>query len=122
MEIQPVTFNTFRTIFLQNESLVLAIPRIIRDFARRRGLRSRAAMAFIVLTMAFVLIFPTLGSAMTGYSGNVEAYIPDSNGNNILFSSFRPLYYILHDGDRVGLTKDYEVLAAQEDGKCICMT
>lgn len=79
-------------------------------------------MAFIILTMTFVLIFPTLGSAMTGYSGNVEAYIPDSNGNNILFSSFRPLYYILHDGDRVGLTKDYEVLAAQEDGKRTHMT
>ncbi|KZM27916.1 uncharacterized protein EKO05_0010306 [Ascochyta rabiei] len=116
MEIQPVTFNTYRTIFLQNESLILAIPRIIRDFSRRRGLHSRSAMVFIVLTMMFVLIFPTLGSAMTGYSGNVEAYVPDSAGNNILFSSFRPLYYVIHDGSRVNLTDDYEVLAVQEAG------
>jgi hypothetical protein len=116
MEVQPVTFNTFRIIFLQNESLILAIPRIIRDFSRRRGLHSRFAMAFIILTMVFILIFPTLGSAMTGYSGNVEAYVPDANGNNILFSSFRPLYYVIHDGNRIGLSENNEVLAASEDG------
>ncbi|XPS95522.1 hypothetical protein M3J09_004810 [Ascochyta lentis] len=116
MEIRPVTFNTYRTIFLQNESLILAIPRIIRDFSRRRGLHSKFAMVFIVLTMLFVLIFPTLGSAMTGYSGNVEAYVPDIAGNNILFSSFRPLYYVIHDGNRVNLTDDYEVLASEEAG------
>lgn len=116
MEVQPVTFNTFRIVFLQNESLVLAIPRIIRDFARRRGLQSKFAMTFIVMTMLFILIFPTLGSAMTGYSGNVEAYVPDTSNNNIPFSSFRPLYYIIHDGDRVGLTKDYEVFAPSENG------
>ncbi|KAJ4361735.1 hypothetical protein N0V95_001628 [Ascochyta clinopodiicola] len=115
MEIQPVTFDTYRIIFLQNESLILAIPRIIRDFSRRRGLHSRFAMVFIVLTMLFVLVFPTLGSAMTGYSGNVEAYVPDSAGNNILFSSFRPLYYVIHDGSRLNLTDEYEVLATQED-------
>lgn len=120
MEVQPVTFSTFRTIFLQNESLILAIPRIIRDFARRRGLQSRFAMTFIVLTMLFVLIVPTLGSAMTGYSGNVEAYVPDSNNNNIPFSSFRPLYYVIHDGNRVGLTEDYEVTAYPESGAYNC--
>lgn len=120
MEVQPVTFNTFRTVFLQNESLILAIPRVIQDFARHRGLQSRFAMAFIVFTMLFILIFPTLGSAMTGYSGNVEAYVPDSDNNNILFSSFRPLYYVVHDGNRVGLTDNYEVAAYPENGAHYC--
>ncbi|KAH6621769.1 hypothetical protein C7974DRAFT_361696 [Boeremia exigua] len=107
MEVQPVTFNTYRMIFLQNESLVLGIPRIIRDFSKRRGLHSRCAMVFIILTMMFVLIFPTLGSAMTGYSGNVLAYVPDSAGNFVPFNNFSIVLYTVHDGTRINQTDDF---------------
>jgi hypothetical protein len=109
MSVQPVTFNTYRTVFLQNESLVLGIPRIIRDFCRRRGLHSRFAMVFIVLSMVFILVFPTLGSAMTGYSGNVVPRVPDDSGNYIPFNNFSIVMYTIHDGERIGLGSGYHV-------------
>lgn len=107
MEVQPVTFNTYRTVFLQNESLILGIPRIIRDFYKRRGLHSRFAMVFIVLTMLFILVFPTLGGAMTGYSGNVVAYVPDRDGNFVPFKDFEIVVYTVHDGARINQTDDF---------------
>ncbi|KAF2621982.1 hypothetical protein BU25DRAFT_219774 [Macroventuria anomochaeta] len=114
MEVQPVTFNTYRTVFLQNGSLILGIPRIIRDFCRRRGLHSRFAMVFIVLTMIFILIFPTLGSAMTGYSGNVKPYVPDLDGNFIPFNNFSIVLYTIHDGKRIGQTDDFHATIFKE--------
>ncbi|KAF3043593.1 hypothetical protein E8E11_004926 [Didymella keratinophila] len=109
MEVQPVTFNTYRTVFLQNESLILGIPRIVRDFCKRRGLHSRFAMVFIVLSMLFILVFPTLGSAMTGYSGNVVPRVPDNSGNYIPFNNFSIVMYTIHDGERIGLSNEYHV-------------
>lgn len=64
-------------------------------------------MVFIVMTMIFVLVFPTLGSAMTGYSGNVMPYVPDSAGNFIPFHDFSIALYTIHDGDRINQTKDF---------------
>ncbi|KAF1349222.1 hypothetical protein EJ07DRAFT_55095, partial [Lizonia empirigonia] len=107
MEVAPVTFNTYRVVFLQNVSLILAIPRIIRDFVRRRGLHSKFAMYFMVFTILFTLVFPSLGSAMTGYSGNVMPYVPDPDGNFIPFNNFSIVLYTVHDGDRIGQMKEY---------------
>ncbi|KAJ4987007.1 hypothetical protein SVAN01_07548 [Stagonosporopsis vannaccii] len=109
MEVQPVTFNTYRMIFLQNESLILGIPRLIRDFCKRRSLHSKFAMVFMILTMIFILAFPTLGSAMTGYSGNVIPYVPDLDENFLPFHDFSIVLYTIHDGSRINKTDDYHV-------------
>lgn len=119
MEVQPVTFNTYRTVFLQNDSLILGTPRIIRDFCKRHSLHSRFAMVFIVLSMIFILVFPTLGSAMTGYSGNVVPRIPDDSGNYIPFNNFSIVMYTIHDGQRIGLSSDYHVTVFKSpDSSC----
>jgi hypothetical protein len=109
MEVAPITFTTYRIIFVQNVSVLFAIPRIIRDFVSRRGLNSKAAMCFMVFTMLFTLIFPTLGGAMTGYSGNVAPYVPDSDGNFIPYNNFNIALYTIHDGDRINQTKEYAI-------------
>lgn len=115
MEVQPVTFNTYRMIFLQNESLILGIPRLIRDFCRRRSLQSRFAMVFMVFTMLFVLVFPTLGGAMTGYSGNVMAYVLDWGGNYVPFNDFRIVAYTVHDGSRINHTDNLHATLYKSD-------
>ncbi|KAF2848402.1 hypothetical protein T440DRAFT_556724 [Plenodomus tracheiphilus IPT5] len=109
MEVAPVTFSTYRTVFLQNESMFTAIPRLLRDFTRRRGLHSKVAMAFMIATMFFIWSFPSFASSMTGYSGNVKAYIQDDDSNYIPFNTFRRPLFIVHDGDRIGENKDYIV-------------
>ncbi|KAF2026681.1 hypothetical protein EK21DRAFT_73622 [Setomelanomma holmii] len=119
MEVAPVTFSTYRTVFLQNESLVLAIPRLLRDFCLRRGLHSRVAMTFMIVTMVFILIFPSFSSSMTGYSGDVKSYIrdntnaagsePSDTNDYMAFSSFQRILYVVRDGQRIGLHADYVV-------------
>ena len=69
------------------------------------------AMVFMVITMAFTLCFPTFASAMTGYTSIVKAYVPDhQHGNWIRFDRFVQVLYVIHDGDRIGQTKDYFVI------------
>ena len=64
----------------------------------------------MLLTMIFALAFPTLASAMTGYTGAVEAYVRDhQNSNYIRFDEFQPVLYIVHDGDRIGQHSDFVV-------------
>lgn len=107
MAAAPITFGTFRTVFVHQESSVVSIPRLIRDFTRRRGLQSKIAMVFMIATLVFILVFPTFGSAMTGYSANVQSYVRDSQQNYIRFDTFRYMFYTVHDGGRVGLKKDH---------------
>jgi hypothetical protein len=108
MHTTPVTYRTYQTIFSQDQTL-LAISRIIRDFSTRLNLQSRVAMTFIVSTMIFVWSFPTLGSAMTGYTANLQAFVNATDGNLVQFSSFRKVYYIVHDGKRINKTNDFAV-------------
>ncbi|CAI6334661.1 unnamed protein product [Periconia digitata] len=112
----PVTFHTYRTIFLQDQSLVLAIPKVIRDFIYRRRLHSRFVMVCMISTFCFILVFPTLASAMTGYTSNMKAYVPDRDGNLMAFDAFRSVLFIVHDGSRINQTDEYFVTSDEEAG------
>lgn len=63
----------------------------------------------MIITMVFVMVFPTLTGAMTGYTANNEAVIKFGNGTQTPFGNFRQLVAIIHDGGRVNLTDDYMV-------------
>jgi hypothetical protein len=107
MEDEPVTYQLFRTVFFENEASLLSTLRTIRSFIWQRKLRSKMAMAFIVTTMIFIVAFPTITSAMSGYDSNVAPYMPDLDGNMILFSNFSRVLYVIHDGWRINQTGDY---------------
>jgi len=109
MDRTPITYDTFWTFFVRDDASFLATVRLVWDFCTRRSLRSRVAMVFIILSMSFVLAFPTMASAMTGYTANSASFVPDHSGNLISFSQFQPLVYVIHDGWRIGLTGDYPV-------------
>jgi hypothetical protein len=66
-------------------------------------------MVFMIATMVFILVLPSFASAMTGYSGNVESFVPDKSNNYLSFKSFRRVLYVIHDGWRVGKTGDYAI-------------
>jgi hypothetical protein len=115
MEVSPVTFATFRTIFLPDGSLIIAIPRLIRDFTRRHGLHSKVAMVFMVLTMVLTLAFLSLASAMTGYDGNLDAYVNTTNNVYVPFGSFGFATYVIHDGWRIDKGGEYIVSIRHHD-------
>jgi hypothetical protein len=118
MHTAPITFNTFRAFFLNGDTpTVLGVTRLIGDFTRRHALRSKAAMTFMIMTMAFILAFPTFGGAMTGYSANVQAFVEDRAENYVPFDSFQVLYYTIHDGDRINKTVDFQVTSFDARGK-----
>lgn len=64
-------------------------------------------MFFMILTMIFVLAFPTLASAMTGYSTNNQAMVKTDEVKQVLFSKFESARYVIHDGNRVNLSINY---------------
>lgn len=109
MDSTPVTYETFWAIFMRKEASLMSTFCMARDFAVRRSLRSRTAMIFMVLCMAFILVFPTLAGAMTGYSSKTSSFVADTNGDLSPFAQFTPVLYIIHDGWRIGLSGDYPV-------------
>ncbi|KAI0886904.1 uncharacterized protein GGS22DRAFT_118950 [Annulohypoxylon maeteangense] len=109
MEFAPITYAIFSTMYLQDEPSILSVSRIIRIFISGRGLKSKLAMAFMILNMLFLIGWPTVASAMTGYTTAVKAFVPDYEGNYIAYADFQPIAYIIHDGLRVNLTNDYMV-------------
>ncbi|KAE9572776.1 hypothetical protein CGMCC3_g11228 [Colletotrichum fructicola] len=115
MEVSPVTYETFWTVFLDGSPTFWSTWYLMRDFSRSHGLRSRFAMVFMVVVAIFILLFPTLGSAMSGYQANSGAFIRGADGEMLKFSDFDMIVYIIHDGDRVNLTKDYPVTFARSN-------
>jgi hypothetical protein len=107
MEIEPITYQLFRTIFLENEASLPSTYRTINSFLWQRRLRSKIAMTFMVITMIFILAFPTLISAMSGYDANVASYMPDRNDNFLPFKDFSRVLYVIHDGWRIGEDGNY---------------
>lgn len=109
MASSPVTYATFFTIYIQKGPSLSSIIRLIHDFSSQRGLVSRSAMVFIVLTMLFVLALPTLVSAMTSYNAVTQAMVLKVDGTYEPLLQFQPLAYMIHDGWRINLTGDYPV-------------
>lgn len=119
MMTDPVTYQTFWAVFMQDGPSLRSIILTIRDFAWIRGLRSKATMVFMILSMTFVLAFPTLASAMTGYSANTEAVVRTNGVNQVPFSQFKRARYVIHDGNRVNLSTQYPIVSdAAEKNAC----
>lgn len=131
MERSAVSFDTFESVTLQGSSM-RALVNLIRDYFTNRGLRAKLAVSWMILALSYVLVFPTLMSAMTGYSGTfwhggtlleliaanfrpalatTKAYIQAPDGSQVEWSSFRLINYIIYDGWRIGLTGSYLVTA-----------
>lgn len=117
MESEPVTYQLFRTIFIESDASVLSTCRTIRSFVWQRKLRSNVAMAFMIATMIFILAFPTLVSAMSGYDSNVASRVLDRDDNLIPFNNFSMPLYVIHDGWRLNQSGNYWITGETSRGK-----
>ncbi|KAI2621152.1 hypothetical protein GGR54DRAFT_90698 [Hypoxylon sp. NC1633] len=109
METMPVTYAVYFIVFIQDEPSLISMFRLIRAFIHGRVLKSRISMIFMILSIAFLLAWPTLASAMSGYTTIGKAFVTNYDGSYIPFSEFQPIAYMIHDGWRVNLTGDYAV-------------
>lgn len=116
MQSAPVTYQTFRCVFINGDANVATPYRLAKDFIKRRRLISTTAMVFIVASTLFVLVFPTLAGSMTGYIGVMMSFVKDDNGKLIPFAKFDYVAYIIHDGQRLNLTADYVVTYGNNAG------
>ncbi|KAK6220077.1 hypothetical protein QIS74_05579 [Colletotrichum tabaci] len=106
MQVKPVTYDTFYAIFLQDQPGIYSTLHLIRDFTRSGGLQSRVTMVVMIFVAIFVLLFPTLGGAMSGYSANNDAYVKGYEGTLIPLDEFTIVGYIIHDAWRINMTGD----------------
>ncbi|KAI0457980.1 hypothetical protein F5B21DRAFT_462399 [Xylaria acuta] len=113
METKPTTYAVFFVLFLEDGPSFLSSYRLIRDFVRYGGLPSRFSTVWILLSMIFVLAWPTLIASMSGYTPEMDAYVQDVDGNFVQYTEFQLLNYIIHDGWRIGLNEDYPITATQ---------
>jgi hypothetical protein len=63
-------------------------------------------MTFIVFNMVFLVAFPSLVSAMSGYDTNNAAFVKDPDSENetwVDFGTYKTVQAIIHDGWRIGL-------------------
>ncbi|CAI6257424.1 unnamed protein product [Periconia digitata] len=107
MRITPVNYSSYRAIFLEHSPNIYSISRMLRDFATRRGLRSRVAMVFMISSMIFILSFPTLASSMTGYTTSVTTAIKDYRNNTVPFDQFGLLFSKSSSASEHGLDASY---------------
>lgn len=104
MEQVSVPIETFEAVTLQDSSFV-AFYKQLHSFLAVRGWRHQLRIAWIILSTLFIVAFPTLASAMTGYAPLTDAFLRAQDELLIPFTSYRQIHYIVHDADRIGLDK-----------------
>lgn len=115
MEHDAISYGTFEAITLRPDSWV-ALWNLNRDFLYNKGVRARVTAVWLIMSMLFIVAFPSMISAMSGYSANVEAFVRVEN-NMIQYSDFRIVRYIIHDAWRLGMMGDHLVTVNPGDGK-----
>jgi len=114
MEEHGVSYGTF-------ESMAFTSPTwtspwvLVRDFATNRRARAKLAAAWVILASLFVLAFPTLNDAMSGYNTNVSAFMEDRRGVLLPWSDYRQVWFTIHDGERLGLQNPTYVAGTADD-------
>ena len=106
---QPATYTTIWLLRFHQESNLLSTIRLTIQFFRR-GLASKTAMAVIILSLSFILAFPTIAGSMTGYAAYGELYLTSSNDTMLSISNIYPVAYVINDGGRLnGYDDNYAI-------------
>jgi hypothetical protein len=103
MQTTPIHHDTFAAITLRNETFT-GFWMLVRKLRGSGKLSVTLRLSWMAVASLFVLGTSTWMSAMTGYTFKVSLYIRDQNDNLAKGSIFRPVVYIVHDGER--LSKD----------------
>lgn len=101
MEGSPVHYRTFKAITLQNDRMA-GLANLTKGAWAATTPRLKVASLWMIIAGAFVLFTPTWLSAMTGYTAAVTLYTQDSSDSRVLSTNFMPVFFVVHDGARLG--------------------
>jgi hypothetical protein len=97
-----VPVGTFEAITLQDSTFV-ALCKQICNFLSIRSWQDKLRLLWIIFSTLFIVIFPTLVGAMTGYAPATNPFVEGNDGELIPLASFLEVKYIVHDAERIGL-------------------
>ncbi|EXJ59849.1 hypothetical protein A1O7_03996 [Cladophialophora yegresii CBS 114405] len=97
----PVSYNTFESLAFVPPTLVRTV-RLAGDLLTNRGWRARLIMVWIISSSLFVLGFSSLVTAMSGYSSNINAVMPNLENESVLWSNFQVVQFAVNDAQRIG--------------------
>lgn len=104
MESEPVPYQVFAAIAFDAVS-ISTIGVLGRECIAlwKRTWRRRLTIVGLILVSSYILAFPTLVSALTGYDENYGPYVDTTVGSMFPFSGFGE-GWVVWDSSRVGLT------------------
>jgi hypothetical protein len=71
MEQRPVSYGTSEVTTFRN-STAGSLGLLIKDYVKNGDPRAKAAIIWMMIASLYVLVFPTLMSAVTGYAANSQ--------------------------------------------------
>jgi hypothetical protein len=104
MERYPVSYKLFAAVAFDTASWS-TMGRMCRD-GFGRGFGAKIRLIGMLLTSAYVIAFPTLMSAMTGYTTLWIPYIAHTNGTLVELARFDRIDYFIVDAARIGLSNN----------------
>ncbi|KAJ9642497.1 hypothetical protein H2199_004878 [Coniosporium tulheliwenetii] len=104
MESRPTPYQVFAAIAFDTVSMntihILG-KECVAPWQRTR--RRRLTIVGLIFASSYILAFPTLISALTGYDATYRPYVNVTDGSMVPLSSFEDADWVVWDGSRVGL-------------------
>ena len=100
METSQVPYHTFAA-FAFELGTICGVLMLVRDYVSNRGLRAKFMILWVLIASSYIIAFPTLLSAMTGYTSVLKPYVEDKNQNLVPWGKYTPITWIIEDGERI---------------------
>ncbi|KAI3317852.1 hypothetical protein HD806DRAFT_513982 [Xylariaceae sp. AK1471] len=88
MTLQPITFATYRILFVDSGPSISSTTSLLRDFIKFKGFASKLASTFLIYSVLLSLALPTLVGSATGYAPLNEEFIRAYGNNLVPISNF----------------------------------
>lgn len=119
MERWPTSYKMYTSLAFQTTTLgtlgVLGKEWLAYgDRSWTRFFRWLALLAMLIGTL-YVLAFPTLMAAMTGYITTYEPYVEDESGNLVAWTEVQEVEYVVQDSGRLGEGYPQQLVSVRRD-------
>ena len=123
MELHLTSYKMYTAVAFQTTTLS-TLGVLAKEFlAFGRGTWSRffrwLAVLCMLLSTLYVLAFPTLMAAMTGYITTYEPYVEDLERNLIDWDKISPVRYIISDSSRINESYTSPLIATEADTRLV---